>query len=267
MFPLTGLQVFIHNQSEPPPVTTNGFFVTTGYYTYVAMTRMEHSSLEPPYDTMCGSIALKYHKEYNQKACLLELLTDKIGEVCHCRASYMPDNGTPLCSLRQLTLCVGPETDEFDSFEERKKCPNPCSWTTYNYELSYSSYLHAPPVGISINVTNQVGPHLLQKKNEMTPAELDEYIENNIILVQFFYKEMANEIVQQEPSFDFYQFLGDMGGEIGLMLGASLLTFVEFIDLFVFLVYHQLLRIYKAKKEDTDEEASDKKRKNKSTRL
>ena len=41
-----------------------------------------------------------------------------------------------------------------------------------------------------------------------------------------------------------------MGGEIGLMLGASLLTFVEFIDLMIFLVYHQFLRLYKKKKID-----------------
>ena len=41
-----------------------------------------------------------------------------------------------------------------------------------------------------------------------------------------------------------------MGGEIGLMLGASLLTFVEFIDLLIFLVYHQFLRLYKKKKID-----------------
>ena len=40
-----------------------------------------------------------------------------------------------------------------------------------------------------------------------------------------------------------FYFLGNMGGEIGLMLGASLLTFVEFIDLFGFLAYHQLLRL------------------------
>ena len=37
--------------------------------------------------------------------------------------------------------------------------------------------------------------------------------------------------------------LGDMGGEIGLMLGASLLTFFEFVDLLANLGYHQLLRM------------------------
>lgn len=57
-----------------------------------------------------------------------------------------------------------------------------------------------------------------------------------------------------------FVFLGDMGGEIGLMLGASLLTFVEFVDLILFLLYHQFLRLYKRKKneavlkEDSDDE-------------
>ena len=39
-----------------------------------------------------------------------------------------------------------------------------------------------------------------------------------------------------------------MGGEFGLMLGASLLTFVEFVDLFIFLIYHQMLRLHNLKK-------------------
>ena len=56
-------------------------------------------------------------------------------------------------------------------------------------------------------------------------------------LVFFFFQHslFANTIVYFSP--------GDMGGEIGIMLGASLLTFVEFMDLLIFFVYHQLLRI------------------------
>ena len=46
-----------------------------------------------------------------------------------------------------------------------------------------------------------------------------------------------------------FHVIGDTGGAFALMLGASLLTFFEFIDLFVFLVYHQLLRLQNLKKE------------------
>lgn len=46
-----------------------------------------------------------------------------------------------------------------------------------------------------------------------------------------------------------------MGGEIGLMLGASLLTFFEFVDLLANLGYHQLLRMKRktSKKSDSTE--------------
>lgn len=46
--------------------------------------------------------------------------------------------------------------------------------------------------------------------------------------------------------------LGDMGGEIGLMLGASLLTFFEFVDLLANLGYHQLLRMKRKTSEKSD---------------
>ena len=41
-----------------------------------------------------------------------------------------------------------------------------------------------------------------------------------------------------------------MGGQLGLMLGASVLTLVEFIDLMAFIFYHQMLRLSRRKKKD-----------------
>lgn len=44
---------------------------------------------------------------------------------------------------------------------------------------------------------------------------------------------------------------GDAGGVFGLMLGASLLTFFEFVDLIIFLLYHQVLRLNKNREEES----------------
>lgn len=51
----------------------------------------------------------------------------------------------------------------------------------------------------------------------------------------------------------FVQLSGDVGGQLGLMLGASVLTLVEFVDLFLFTLYHQFLRLSRKKKKKENE--------------
>ena len=50
-----------------------------------------------------------------------------------------------------------------------------------------------------------------------------------------------------------FSFAGDVGGQLGLMLGASVLTLVEFIDLIAFIIYHQVLRLTRLKKKKKEE--------------
>lgn len=253
-FLYTGMRIIIHDQDEPP-VMEEGFSISPGFKTFVKLSRVETENLPPPYATQCGEKELKYFPTYNQKACLLELLTDYTGEKCGCRELFMPDNGRPLCSLRQSIMCMLPAKESFDEFSMRQKCPVDCEVVSYTVRLSDSRYLHNPPKGTDeIILTREAAQkkvnetHLLKLLRQMTSKELDQYVEQNIIQVIFFYGELKKDILQQEASFDFYQFLGDMGGEIGLMLGASLLTFVEFVDLIIFLIYHQLLRFQKKTK-------------------
>jgi len=79
----------------------------------------------------------------------------------------------------------------------------------------------------------------------MNGYELQKYIEENVLVVQFFFQEMKEEKVGQEKSYDHFKLIGDVGGQLGLLLGASVLTLVEFVDLFFFTLYHQLLRLYR----------------------
>ncbi|XP_078356042.1 acid-sensing ion channel 2-like [Oculina patagonica] len=54
---------------------------------------------------------------------------------------------------------------------------------------------------------------------------------DNLLELRIYYESLTFSDVRQVASYDLYSLLGDVGGQIGLFLGASLLTLVEYLDL------------------------------------
>ena len=48
--------------------------------------------------------------------------------------------------------------------------------------------------------------------------------------VDIFYEELSYEEIQQNVAFEFLSLLSEIGGFLGLLLGASVLTVCELID-------------------------------------
>eukprot|EP00794_Sanderia_malayensis_P005171 gene5171-5823_t len=222
-----GVRVFIHDQAETP-FSSSGFAVPPGFKTFVSLGVQKIKNLPPPFTTECGSRPLKHFKAYKKSKCHLEELTNFVERKCKCRGTFMPE-----------------------SFDQRAggACPEDCYSTHFSAQLSYARYVSRPPIGTSrIQI-----PERFQKMN-LTHSQLETQIRDNIVYLIFFFPELRVENVTQTPTYDFYKLVGDVGGQLGLMLGASVLTLVEFIDLLAFIVYHQLLkltRIRKKKKEDS----------------
>jgi len=67
----------------------------------------------------------------------------------------------------------------------------------------------------------------------------DTYREN-YIKVDIFYKDLSYEQVKQQVSFELMSLFSELGGLLGLLLGASVLTVCELIDFVVLLFVRQL---------------------------
>ena len=48
---------------------------------------------------------------------------------------------------------------------------------------------------------------------------------------------MSYSLMEQTPSYDLMLLLGDIGGQLGLFLGTSILTYMEFFDLLAMVIY------------------------------
>lgn len=59
-----------------------------------------------------------------------------------------------------------------------------------------------------------------------TPLE----IQKNVVMVSIYFSTMTVEEVTESPAYTWLALLSDVGGAFGLILGATFLTLIEFID-------------------------------------
>ncbi len=58
--------------------------------------------------------------------------------------------------------------------------------------------------------------------------------------MDIFYQTMSYEVIQHNVAFDFLSLLSEIGGFLGLLLGASVLTVAEFLDYLGLLCFNKI---------------------------
>ena len=68
------------------------------------------------------------------------------------------------------------------------------------------------------------------------------HFRENFVQVDVFYKSLNYEKISAREAFPFLSLLGEVGGFMGLLLGASCLTIIEVLDFVAMLVTKRLRR-------------------------
>nr|KAF6277027.1 acid sensing ion channel subunit 3 [Myotis myotis] len=93
-------------------------------------------------------------------------------------------------------------------------CPNPCAITRYAKELSM------------VRMPSRAAARYLARKYNRSEA----YIAENVLVLDIFFEALNYETVEQKKAYEVSELLGDIGGQMGLFIGASLLTILEILD-------------------------------------
>jgi len=229
-----GIRLIIHDPNETP-VRMQGVTLAPGMTSYVQIKQSKKLNLEPPFKTKCGRPELKYFDHYSENTCWLERLTDYVVSKCHCKDGFMP-GGTRVCSLMELENCTWPEWDKFKLIRDIN-CPIACEEIDYESYLSFAMFpsnKYTDRVANEMNLTGSI-------------QENRKFIRDNFLRVVMYYKHLSYIQMEQQPSYDFKILLGDIGGQLGLFLGTSILTVVEFFDLIAMVIYTRYFEIFKAK--------------------
>ncbi|XP_062584684.1 acid-sensing ion channel 1B-like [Saccostrea cucullata] len=233
-----GLQVAIHHRDVEPNIGDKSFFVSPGTVTYVPIRKSKHTYLPRPYKAFgtnyCTKTSdpdfrnpLKHYSRYSYYACLRECRSNFIIKRCECR--LITEKGEEIiCTIAQEFECALKTRDFFDSnpgHQAECNCPLPCEEVYYEKEISSAQFpsekfreiLHS-----LYNITN---------------------ISTNYLELKFYYDTFVTHTIEQVPKVDITSVLGNIGGYLGIFLGASLLTITEVFEVVVLTAYVFLRRI------------------------
>ncbi|KAG2460577.1 ASIC2 protein, partial [Polypterus senegalus] len=93
-------------------------------------------------------------------------------------------------------------------------CRTPCNLTRYNKELSM------------VKIPSKTSARYLEKKFNKS----EKYITDNILVLDVFFEALNYETIEQKKAYEVAGLLGDIGGQMGLFVGASILTILELFD-------------------------------------
>lgn len=164
----------------------------------------------------CGRRKLKYFEgKYSREACRKECFTDYLLKACSCREAYMPGNAK-LCESEVVMDCINPSTDQYllSRPDCESSCPDTCSYNTFTLKTASSLRLTDEYLSTLANATD----------------DSLEYWRRNFVAIEVYHSSMSYPYIRKRYSYLVLDLFCDIGGALGLVLGASIATVVELCD-------------------------------------
>ncbi|XP_047666207.1 acid-sensing ion channel 1B isoform X1 [Tachysurus fulvidraco] len=225
-----GIKVQIHTQDEPPFIDQLGFGVAPGFQTFVSCQEQRLTYLPPPWgDCRTEPMDSDFFTTYTITACRIDCETRYLVENCNCRMVHMPGDA-PYCTPEQYKECADPALDFLvERDNDYCVCETPCNMTRFGKELSF------------VKIPSKASAKYLAKKFNKT----EQYIADNILVLDIFFEALNYETIEQKKAYELPGLLGDIGGQMGLFIGASILTILELFDYLYEVIKYKLCRCRK----------------------
>uniref|UniRef100_A0A3P9PHB3 Acid-sensing (proton-gated) ion channel family member 4a n=1 Tax=Poecilia reticulata TaxID=8081 RepID=A0A3P9PHB3_POERE len=98
------------------------------------------------------------------------------------------------------------------------------------------------------NSDGELKPRTKEKETSTLLPKTSEI--DNFLVLDIFFEALNYETIEQKKAYDVAGLLGDIGGQMGLFIGASILTVLEILDYIYELMKHRLQRLLRPQKEE-----------------
>ena len=226
-----GLHIMINNQSFLPN-SDEGFDVSTGTETSVAITKTISNQLPYPYsdcyaestdddesktfDSDIVKTMKSLNMKYRQKDCFDMCFQQYIIQQCDC---YLPNtysfqNQNPCTNILNMFCFYQKYKEYFEYYFHNvchKLCPSECETIKYSVSASFSDF----PSKMSYNLWAN-SPKLMT--HNKTPRTF-ESLKREMIYLYIYFDELKYMSTRELPNLTFIELLSNIGGTLGLFLG------------------------------------------------
>nr|XP_009675539.1 PREDICTED: acid-sensing ion channel 5 [Struthio camelus australis] len=234
-----GITYVIHSPKELPHFDGLGLSTPVGMHAQVAIRHLKTIIQEYPWGECKPDIKLLYHsffQEYEKEIkCRSHVPTvsplsrgnsvkegttfsDYVLDDTLFRKS-LPGNGTE-CDIQKFYNCVYPALYEIElqglctAGTHNSTCPVACEETDYPTTVTYSSFAGEKAI------------KFISAKLKKSP----EYIRQNLVHIDIKYHDLNYKMTQQQKALTVAELLADVGGQLGLFCGASMITIIELLE-------------------------------------
>ncbi|KAJ7374026.1 sodium channel [Desmophyllum pertusum] len=166
---------------------------------------------------------------------------------CHCKILGMAQldecKNLRFCGPKEFANCVIQADGELMASLDCD-CPIKCNSIHFDVQLSSSSYPSRHLLPIVLKRTNE---SMLVNASEEVISTIEAKLRRHFLQLNVFYQSVITDVTKEKPAYDIHAFGSDIGGNMGLFLGCSLLTLCEFVDLFILLCLRKCNRSQKVR--------------------
>ena len=256
---MSGLHVFLGNKSDLE-YELMGFDVPTGFQTNIALEKTiinklptpksecVNDSKEPRFkNNIFVSLLSNMSLNYSQNQCFDLCYQYSLIKNCGCYDPLLPSFGADrICSDNIDLLCDYNFNDYFaDNVVGvcEQKCPPECDSLFYTYTTSQSQFPS------KYYAKNFIKDFILEKFSNSKKVDFDA-IQDSSLALSIYFKATEHNFIKELQETNTVNLLSQIGGTMGIFLGASILSYFEMLELFlesVFLFYAHFFEKFKKK--------------------
>ncbi len=223
------VEVIPHHHEYFPFTLSNSYLVSPGYLTRIEMKKEVTKRLPYPYKSNCSDgeeIDLIYPGKYTLTNCQESCTAKEVSKTCRHnephRNHYLPKRlQMPIAKKPEDLECMLQTYDKMNNIGHKFcHCNLPCREERFPSTVSYSQW---PSPASTLSMKGKIASALDVDESTIT----HDYMRQNFAKISVFYGDVSYTEIEEIPSFTLDQLISDVGGQMGIWIGASVFSILE----------------------------------------